>query len=285
MSKKDDSPAISLFSFQDIITSITGIMFLVVLLLILLIFESTPTKNQQNSDDSKDIREIRQQIIRLQQMLLQNRRMEDDLRKRIAEQQKLPMAVLEKKKLDLSESVQKLQQQLLLLNDEFSSLQNQERADIAMVDQMQQKLQTLTSEIDENKLKQQQMQKDVEKLQKNLRIAKQTVKFSVESASDKHYLLAELGKDGFKVLDFSNKNTYDLRKPGASENKKLQIFLDWLKNRDQYSEVISVILPPSKLKEWLPISTQLRKLRFTHGLELYPADDMSIFSEERVEIK
>ena len=116
MSKKDDSPAISLFSFQDIITSITGIMFLVVLLLILLIFESTPTKNQQNSDDSKDIREIRQQIIRLQQMLLQNRRMEDDLRKRIAEQQKLPMAVLEKKKLDLSESVQKLQQQLLLLN-------------------------------------------------------------------------------------------------------------------------------------------------------------------------
>ena len=34
MPKRDHTPAISLFSFQDIITSITGIMFLVVLLLL-----------------------------------------------------------------------------------------------------------------------------------------------------------------------------------------------------------------------------------------------------------
>ena len=51
MSKKDDSPAISLFSFQDIITSITGIMFLVVLLLLLLIFESKPITPQEKQSD------------------------------------------------------------------------------------------------------------------------------------------------------------------------------------------------------------------------------------------
>ena len=37
MPKQDHTPAVSLFSFQDIITSITGIMFLVVLLLLLFI--------------------------------------------------------------------------------------------------------------------------------------------------------------------------------------------------------------------------------------------------------
>ena len=42
MPKQDHTPAVSLFSFQDIITSITGIMFLVVLLLLLFILEAEP---------------------------------------------------------------------------------------------------------------------------------------------------------------------------------------------------------------------------------------------------
>lgn len=285
MSKKDDSPAISLFSFQDIITSITGIMFLVVLLLILLIFESTPAENRPSGEDRKDIRELRQQIIRLQQMLIQDRRREDDLKKRIAEQQKLPMAVLEKKKIELETHFSQLRQQQKQLNDELFRLQNMEKATADMIAQLRQKQQTVTGELDEAKLKQLQLKKVVEKLQKDLQIAKQTVKFSVESAADKRHLLAELGNDGFQVLDFSDKRTYDLRKPGASGDEKRQAFLDWVKTRDRYSEVVSVILSPGNLKEWIPLSTQLRKLHFSHGLELYPVDDMSIFSGEGAETK
>ena len=64
MSKKDDSPASSLFSFQDIITSIPGIMFLVVLLLLLLIFEADPVAEppKQTDKDKQQMQAVMQEI-------------------------------------------------------------------------------------------------------------------------------------------------------------------------------------------------------------------------------
>ena len=48
--KSNNESAISLFSFQDIITSITGIMFLIVLLLLLVMFSSHLPNNSKESD-------------------------------------------------------------------------------------------------------------------------------------------------------------------------------------------------------------------------------------------
>ena len=57
MSKKDNTPAISFFSFQDIITSVTGIMFLVVMLLVLMVLRSPVNAiRQKEMNVSKEIR-------------------------------------------------------------------------------------------------------------------------------------------------------------------------------------------------------------------------------------
>ena len=63
MSRKDDTPAISFFSFQDIITSITGIMFLVVLILVLMILRSPSNAiRQREMKVSGEIRELEKNL-------------------------------------------------------------------------------------------------------------------------------------------------------------------------------------------------------------------------------
>jgi hypothetical protein len=63
MTRRDNAPAISFFSFQDIITTVTGVMFLVVFLQLLVIFESraersaAPAGREQEMPVSPDVEE------------------------------------------------------------------------------------------------------------------------------------------------------------------------------------------------------------------------------------
>ena len=65
MAAKDNSPAISFFSFQDIITSITGIMFLVVIMLVLMVLQQSSSAPQQKS------RELQKELTALEGELKQ----------------------------------------------------------------------------------------------------------------------------------------------------------------------------------------------------------------------
>ena len=98
--RQDDESAISLFSFQDIITSLTGIMFLVVLLLVLIMLSSRkPAVAEVNADPQS--RELQKQVEQLKKELseLQQERslMDDEL----TELRKMTPEALEQRKEEL----------------------------------------------------------------------------------------------------------------------------------------------------------------------------------------
>ena len=95
--KSNGESAISLFSFQDIITSITGIMFLVVLLLMLMMITSrVPTG--KNSRSSESVKELQKELTELKNKLQELRDSQKNLDKEIDNLKKLSPEEIQKQK-------------------------------------------------------------------------------------------------------------------------------------------------------------------------------------------
>ena len=277
MSRKDDSPAISLFSFQDIITSITGIMFLVVILLVIFLFESKPKKADADPETVKMQKSIYAEIVELEKILADFRKQEEEQKKLLAELQKMSPETIEKRKKELEKRISGLKiRQRVILKDQAEmrlfkedAIKNIQNLKIKSENTVKKSLET-EQQITENK-------KILEDLKIKVAEAKKSVSFSVEKSSDKKFILAEFGKNGFRIKDFVLNQDHDLRKPGISDEEHIDNFILWVSKRDRNNEFISVILGPSKLKYWQYISGKLKEMFFVYGVEFYPDDDSTIF--------
>lgn len=95
MAAKDNSPAISFFSFQDIITSITGIMFLVVIMLVLMVLQQNSSPARQKSRELQtELAALENELKQLQDSLVRFRRQDEEQNKRIEELEKLRLETL-----------------------------------------------------------------------------------------------------------------------------------------------------------------------------------------------
>ncbi|MBR1967370.1 MAG: hypothetical protein IKA22_12255 [Lentisphaeria bacterium] len=282
MSKKDDSPAISLFSFQDIITSITGIMFLVVLLLLLLIFEGTPVKTppKQSAEDKQEMQKMAEEIKKISGEIQKYKESREKLVKQLREYQKMPLSKIEDRKNELEQRIQQLTEKNINTKNSIVIAKQQQTKNIEEINQAEKDLKDTEKNIVSASAENKKNSEKIKELKKRIETVKQTVGFSVEESSDKKPLLAEFTADGFMVLDFSTDKVYDLRDRNADLNSKAKKFVEWVKTCDKNNYTLSIILGPSKLKYWDAISEELRKIGITHGLELHPKDDMSIFSAE-----
>ncbi len=278
MSRKDDSPAISLFSFQDIITSITGIMFLVVIMLLLLLFESKPAKPADPETVAARAALIAE-IKELEKSLADFSRQEKELEKLLNQLQQFSPEELEKKKKELEEAVKNLHSRLHTQNEKQRELKSDILISREKIQKAQDELPVIMKKAEEMKKLNAENKNLLARLQKKLQHSSKAVTFSVEKSSDKQFLLAEFAKDGFRVKELSSIADHDLRIPGASAEDHIQRFIQWISSRDRKSELISVIIGPDKLKYWNMIAFELEKLGFSYGVEFYPDDDSSIFTD------
>ena len=251
-------------------------MFLVVILLMIFLFESKP-KTQEDPESLKLKQKISEEITSLQKSLDELKKEEARQIKILEELMKMPPEKIAERKKELQKKHDLLFQNLISLQKQQSNLQEFIRSSTENIKKMQEKLsednalmKKETEEIAENK-------KVLEKLKTQLEELKKAATFSVEQNSDKSFILAEFGKDGFMVKVFSSQQDFDLRIKGASVELQIEKFIDWVKTRDRDSELISVIMGPSKLKYWEDIAVELRKLSFGFGVEFYPDDDTTIF--------
>ena len=107
MASKDNSPAISFFSFQDIITSITGIMFLVVIMLVLMVLQQGASVPRQKTRElQKELKKLEEEQKKIQEALTRLRRQAEQQKKRIEELKKLKVEQLPELK---KEWIKKLQ--------------------------------------------------------------------------------------------------------------------------------------------------------------------------------
>lgn len=275
MRKENDSPAISLFSFQDIITSITGIMFLVVLLLILLIFESKPAEPEEPAEAENQ--EIAEQIADLEKEFAEHHRRAQQLKEQLEEYQKMPSEQIEQRKNELTEKLKQLQEQSKSLKHANEREKNLKKQLVTQQQEWDKKLEELTPELVEAQKELTRTETTRAQLEKQLKTIRQSVKFSVDTESKRTFLLIEYSADGFRILDFATQKKFDLRKKGDSLKEHLQRLKTWLDSRSRSSEAVSVILGPASLKHWTEIDRMLTQARFQHGLEIYPDDTVSIF--------
>ena len=130
MSQKDNTPAISFFSFQDIITSVTGIMFLVVLLLVLMVLRSpTDAVRQREMKVSGEIRELENTLEELRRAATALNRRTEEQRRRFEELKKLKLETLPGLKSSLIEKLNAADAEIRLRREEtkhFRTLLKQE---------------------------------------------------------------------------------------------------------------------------------------------------------------
>lgn len=280
MSKKDDSPAISLFSFQDIITSITGIMFLVVLLLLLLIFESDPIQKppQQSEKDRQAMQALAEEIKNLKTQIDKLKSQRKELEKQLVEYQKMSPEMIEAEKIKLEELVKKLTAENIKLKLEISQAQQHELQTVDNIKRLETAYKDVVKNIEKDKKTVREKTDEIKKIEKRIETIKKTVVFSVDKNSDSKPLLAEFTANGFIVLDFVTNQTHDLRLQSKDVDAAFNKFIEWLSNRDPDSETVSIILGPASLKYWDIISLKLKDLKFRHGLELLPDDNSTLFN-------
>jgi len=203
----DDEPPVSLFSFQDIITSLTGIMIFFLLLLSLIILEVTQ-KNQEESpvarelervkvkndvlkkqisEISSDIRDYRKRIQIAQTrdesaLILERYRLEKNLTELKSQKSNLDKALKEnrKKYADSEKRNQKLQQQQKVL--ELQERQCKE----------------MNSKIDQKKKQVSETRKTIEKRRKEVQV-------TIDSSIDKIPVLIDCSVDRISIVDTQKK--------------------------------------------------------------------------------
>ena len=275
--REEEASAISLFSFQDIITSITGIMFLVVLLLVLIMLTSHEPSKQEVKTEDADTQEMLAQLATLQQQLAELKNIQNIVDKDLEKIRTLSPAAIEAK---LKELEKLLKQKSLELQ---KSALEQKKAQ-AELEELERKLRDLNQQLDPKlkklkKLEEQRKNLQLKLQQKKAEIEqrKKMMEYSIDNNTNKVPVLVEVSADGCQVLNVSNNQHSDLRVRGnAYESiKKLWQYLD----RNCYPSInyVTLVVKPSGFRHVAGITETLKQKNFERGIEILPDEKTSIF--------
>ncbi len=277
MARKDDSPAISLFSFQDIITSLTGIMFLVVLLLVIFMMDlhkaddpKTVKETRQISEAaSKRARELKKQLVRL-------RKQEAQYQTRIRELQKLDLDSLWIRLESMRRELQKHQVRIRNLAAKRSALKK-------AAERQQQQLKDLRERADRENQECIASAQRVQKLQEELKKkyartvkVRNALKYVVENDTSFAPVLVECTPAGIRIMECSTGQETDLRIAGGSFTERRRRFVEWVRQRGRNDEYYTILLKPGSV-EYEVLLDDLDAQQKRRGLELLPSDDLSLW--------
>lgn len=260
MGRKENAPAISLFSFQDIITTITGIMFLVVLLLLLLIFEA----RDRNATPQE----------RLEQQL--NARIAE-LREQLQKITKTPLSVPQTIPEDLESQLAATAVRLKILQQTQEAIHSRNAIRQTAVREAETQLQAQKKQLelltDE--------QKKYEMLAQEAETKRRLIRFVIDTDSEKKPLLVEFGSTGICVLDPTTGKIVDFRrKDSVNFYESIEPFMTWVSNRDPRNEYLTLVLKPVAFAALQLVNDRLRELGFERGVELLPDDEATILPPE-----
>ena len=274
--REDENTAISLFSFQDIITSITGIMFLVVLLLVLSLLSShLPTGN---AADSAERAKLAAEAARLQAAAEVLKLNALDSEKQLAELRKLSASELIKRSKELQDKLRILQTDEQIFAAELKRLELHINSATEKAEKLIDSGRELTAAIESTTRQLAELQQEKSNLQKLLQQQKQLMKYTIAQSSGKIPLLLEIGADGIQLLNTENMQKNDLRNPDPKKScDSLQALLSQF-DCDQY--YFSTAVKPGGFAHAVKVLAILKKAGFERGIEIIPDDESSIFQEE-----
>ena len=238
MKKAKSETVFSLFSFQDIITSITGIMMLVVLMLVLQILEQKFVKSPMKSISNERIEELKTELEELKKLHEQE--------KKFVEENKLIIQNLSKlniHKIDNKLEALKLKLKLLKSKNAEYISNNQEKE----------------KEDEENKKKLSKLNKNAEELQKLIIVSKE-LKEKMKQNAKKVKFIAEKSQDGKEpIVVLCTNRKLEVKIQSSNEYKSFTNnsavgifdmkteFYAWMKEQDKDLNYFLFLIKPSAL--------------------------------------
>ena len=279
MSRRDEeTSAVSLFSFQDLITSITGIMFLVVLMLVLSLLNAhIPEKHFTPPQETA---QLTAEAVQLQKTIAALQMHNQDNDRQLAELRKLSPEELPRRRNSLQEKLKQIMEKLKQQDDSLQQIKTQSDRDEKNLAQLNE----ITNRLAESNLHQQKQLAELtlalQQLQRKQEQMKSLLKYTVDSSSGKIPVLLELGSDGIQLLDTSAMQKLDLR--SNSIENSMNNLQNQLSRFDPAQYYFSAAVKPGGFIYAGKVLSLLKKSGFERGVEIIPEDSTSLFQEKNL---
>jgi DNA repair exonuclease SbcCD ATPase subunit len=246
----NNSSPISLFSFQDIITAVTGIMILVVLLLILTIIDKklteipniTPTK----TDDAERVKlydsitkielEIKKKIDHLEKLNSVIKNKTENSRS---------LSELIKIKKNLKRETRKNQKLISELNKNLTLKKKQLKE---LNEKHLKVLAVAGKEIENNSRSVEKLESEITKVEselENLKANMHKIIFNMPVNSNKNPIIVECSQDGITINLINDKKIIKFKNNSITFIELIKKFESWLDNRNNRKDYIVLFIKPS----------------------------------------
>lgn len=279
--KNSESP-ITLFSFQDIITSITGIMILVVLMLILHIIDSNSSSVKKDNTYTKDISSIKNTLAELRKQLddekdwqkMNEKVIEDALSTDI---DSLPLMIKEEEKIKskLEENIAKHKNEITEMQKKIKSLENSNTELDRKIKDGVETVSALKKQIEDTVKA---LKDSLEKVKKEEEEEKKKVYFSFERQEGKEPILVECSKSGLKVKIIKSNEIISFEDDSNTYVKIVNSFTGWLQKRGSTeTEYLVFTVKPSASGYLQTLLNKIRDLKYQTGLEPVEENMITVF--------
>lgn len=275
MASKDNSPAISFFSFQDIITSITGIMFLVVIMLVLMVLQQGSSVPQQKQRElQKELKTLEEEQKKINDELNRLRQQAEQQKKRIDELAKLRMEQLPELRKEWLRKLQEMDNSIEQLNDENTMLIRNQRKNEKLKKQKEQLVQS-------NREQSQELVAELAALDEKI---KEREKIFLKFQKVVRFVWPQNTGDRPVLLECSEK---EIRLSTTNDKDKIRIFrshdecLTYCRSLAGQDLYLVLLLKPSFFPYAEKFTRELRKAGCKLGREVLPDEETVIFGEEQ----
>ena len=267
--KPHNTSPLSLFAFQDIITSVTGVFLLMTLLMAVELTSRQPMNQPAVSAEvvtqlTESIAEAETELTRLRENL--SARVDHDL----------PISEFTQSSADAA--VQALREELRLLNATIATL----KAERALFEQQQSKANTISQKRapDQNRLRELEEQRvalesEIAQLKKSHRVF-----YNTTDARGRRVFLVELFDDAILVAEAGRKlppqRFSGKQQDGFSSRTATNAFLAWAQQQSKSQVRFVIIVHPGTTKRFDLLREGLRKQGFALGYDLLPRDKIAI---------
>lgn len=267
--------AISLFSFQDIITSVTAIMILLVLILTLELVTREATKGMA-AEDRRVAQELKRSVAEMEARLEQLRKEASTARAAASDAAEFSAKETAEKTARAEREAKTLRDQINQLETQLRNAQSTRRTaegkltasqmdDPGATAEEAMAIDTRAAEIEAANVSEKTRQANESKDVREGRTAARTLVFNAPPGSTLEPLLVEISKDGLVAVgaDGASAVRFPWNLLGLPTG-----FGDWLKARDKRREYVVLILRPSGVDRYDAIREAVVSAGFDVGTEL-----------------
>jgi hypothetical protein len=257
--KRNDAETISLFSFQDIMASVIGMLFFVVILLSLsIVTEVAPAADEPTEQESAKLAERRERAdeLRQQKIVLETR-----------------IASISKKRVQASaiqpnQTIAKLKQLRKNLDAMYETIEEEQERLKSLVRQIKPKEIAIEKKRKELKAVEAKIQESETRLSRAK--SKPRLTFIIDKRPDRlKPWLVEITGDGLRVGSQDGQGlVIDFK--GKTARERMKLFQEWARNQNQREHYFVLLIKPSGVKHVRNLATIIVSLGFEVGTDLLP---------------